>query len=799
MTVLRFQTKNIKSFFLQKIIVIATFVWVMFGLFFWLNDYKDLNTNSSVSAAVNNNLNSSKSLSVTANQDSINTVYSSVLLPVPQQVSFTKNTFKITGSWVVVNNEPAKNKAAIISLLTGLQKQGLTVKQSDNNNVLQSIKLVVKEGSVGIGETIDTNRVALQNQAYQVNLNASSITIKANTSQGLYYGVQTLLQLVKTQKENGLLPQGEVTDWPNVNIRMIYWDDAHHLEKMAALKRIISQAAYFKINAFSIKLEGHFQYKSAPAIVEPYALSVKEYQELTDFAKAHFVELVPYLDAPAHVSFILKHPEYKALRLFENNNYQFTVTNPETEKLVDAMFTDLINANKGGHYVLLSNDEAYYTGKSKIESGKAKELGGNGKLLAWFVKRIADNLHKQGRTALFWGEFPLTENDISDLPCHLVNGVYNKDIAARFKQHGMRQFVYTATQGAEPVFPNYYPLHTKTQIMEDGSDRSSGRVNDMLNEIGTAFEQNLSSFMGVIVAGWADAGLHPETFWLGYAAGASAGWNNKGVTAADVTNRFYRSFYGPATIQMDSVYRLLSTQAEFYDQSWDWVSSVWRKPILGNSDSVFTQPQPAKDQTLLMLPVPSANTLALVYDWDTANDKRLESATEFLQQNEHLQQLINANKKALKDQQYNLEVLESVATLCEQNLQMLLLLKQVNDLLKSASNNASINSMATVQNIDTALATVATIKAQRDNMLANVKKVWFKEWQPLIAEANGRRFLHEIDDIKDHQPGRTIDLSYLIYRQLHYPLQKWIDDVIKVRNDYAAKHDLSQIRNQLRW
>ena len=37
------------------------------------------------------------------------------------------------------------------------------------------------------------------------------------------------------------------------------------------------------MNGFVIKLEGHFQYKSAPALVEPYALSPAELQELTDY------------------------------------------------------------------------------------------------------------------------------------------------------------------------------------------------------------------------------------------------------------------------------------------------------------------------------------------------------------------------------------------------------------------------------------------------------------------------------------------------------------------------------------
>src|SRR5205823_5409891 len=123
-----------------------------------------------------------------------------------------------------------------------------------------TIHLVVKSGSVNIGQTTDTDHTELEKQGYRLTLSDTGISITANTSQGLFYGAQTLLQLIKFKKEEVLLPEGEIIDWPDMNVRMIYWDDAHHLEKMEALKQIIRQAAYYKINAFAVKLEGHFQY-----------------------------------------------------------------------------------------------------------------------------------------------------------------------------------------------------------------------------------------------------------------------------------------------------------------------------------------------------------------------------------------------------------------------------------------------------------------------------------------------------------------------------------------------------------
>ncbi|SKB70484.1 beta-N-acetylhexosaminidase [Dyadobacter psychrophilus] len=722
---------------------------------------------------------------------------SSALLPLPQQLELTEKLFTISKNWKIVADPTLAKEQTTKTLQEGLKEAGLSLSVTAGSaaGTSPAIRLVIQKGSVEIGASVDTNRTALARQAYRLNLKPEGITITANASQGLYYGVQTFLQLLRSQAPKMRVPEGEITDWPNVDVRMIYWDDAHHLEKMSALKRIIKQASTYKINAFSIKLEGHFNYKSAPAIVEPFALSPAEYQEIADFANAHFVDLVPFLDAPAHVSFILKHPEYRKLRLIDDINYQFSVTDPETFKLLDAMFSELINASKGSKYIILSNDEAYYTGKAPSEKAMADSLGGNGRLLAWFIKKLADRLHEQGRTVLFWGEFPLRKEDITALPSHIVNGVYNNAIAAEYKKHGIRQFVYTATQGAEPIFPNYYPLHTKTAVMADGSDRSSGRVADMMKEINTAFTENLSSFAGVVIAGWADAGLHPETFWLGYATATAAGWNSKNLTPADASARFMNAFYGPAQKDMDSVYHILSEQAEFHTESWDWIASPWRPMIKGNSDSLFLQPE--RDQTLPLLPVPANGSLAITNKTYPVNHERLATAQSMLPRNANARKLIQENKSRAGSQLYNLEVLESVAAICGQNLRMLVALNKVTDLLQQAS--AASNPVQAIKKLDAAMEMVSKLKTQRDSTLALVTKTWYKEWQPLVMEANGRKFLHQVDDIKDHQPVRTTDLSYLIYRELHYPLDQWWNDVKKVRNDYAQQHQLPLINKQLNW
>ena len=70
---------------------------------------------------------------------------------------------------------------------------------------------------------------------------------------------------------------------------------------------------------------------------------------------------------------------------------------------------------------------------------------------------------------------------------------------------------------------------------------------------------------------------------------------------------------------------------------------------------------------------------------------------------------------------------------------------------------------------------------------------------PRVAEANGRRFLHEVDDVKDHLPDRTIDMSYLVYRELLLPFGEWAEQMRAARNQYAQSHGLPARNERFDW
>jgi hypothetical protein len=718
------------------------------------------------------------------------------VLPAPQVARLGPSDFPFTGAWKIERQSVAASDAAVELLDEELAKLPRVTTAGSG-----TLHLVIAPNSATVGTAQDRDRDVLAQQAYRIDLVRDRVTIAANAPAGLYYGVVTFIQLMRSHPGT-TLPEGRIEDWPDLQLRQIYWDDAHHLDRLDALKRAIRQAAFYKLNGFALKLEGHFQYRSAPALVEPQALSPAEYQELTDYGLRHHVQLIPFLDAPGHIAFILKHPEYAGLRAFPDSNYELCATNPDSFKLLFGMFEDLLAANRGVNYFYLSTDEPYYIGLANNrqcqEAARTKELGSVGKVLAEFVTKTANYLHEKGRKVVFWGEFPLKPGDLTSLPPHIVNGeTYGREHDTIYKSHDIRQMIYSSSQGEEKLFPEYFPLPAARRLHP--ARPAPRRVYDTFQTISFNPARQYADLMGTLNAAWGDAGLHPETFWLGYAGAAAAAWHPGAPDPGETMASFYAVFYGLRVAGMDRVYELMSGQAQFWSDSWESAVSVARKPIWGNSEGPFEKPRPARDLRLPLPPVPSAE-LAYAGQWSTENARRLELASAFLVENDELLGLLRENLPRAERNAYGIEVFLSIAQLYRQNLEMLDGLGRIDGFLRAAGEASAKNqARQAVGAIDRALREARLIRYGRNKAFADAVETWGKSWLPRVSEASGRRFLHEPDDVKDHLPDRTVDMTYLIYRDLLLPFGDWIEQVRAARNQYATAHALPASNERFDW
>ena len=726
------------------------------------------------------------------------------VIPEPQQVDLRGGDFEFGAGWrIALGANVAAADVAVESLKEQLaERHRLGV---DTPGAGKIIQLEIQPGSVEISKAADPDKPALAEQSYRLELSSSRIRITANSPPGLFYGVETLVQLIKPERGKLWLPQGLIVDWPDVHLRELFWDEQMHLDRFEVLQQAVRRAAFFKINALSLRLNGHFQYSSAPALTDPYALSPDELQQLTDYALRYHMQVIPYLDGPAHANFILEHDEYAKLRAFPETAFEMCSTNPETYKLLLGMFQDLIDANKGGKYFHLSTDEAWFIGKADNdqchEAVRAKQLGSPSKMWAEFTQKTAGYLREHGREVIFWGEEPLAAEDIPMLPAGLINGeVYSTAYNKAFHAHGIPQMIYTNSLPDDPLFPAYAVLSPKDQVHPRAVEE---RATGAFNEISYTSARAETDISGAGIYAWGDLGPHPETYWLGYAVGASAAWRPGSPDPHELAHSFYKLFYGQGAQQIDRVYQLMSTQAQFFASSWDSKPSAMLPLIFGYSYGIG--PFVPHMATISLPPVPAADYLRVNGGWASENARRLELAWKSLGENDELENLLYANLQAVEFNRHNLEVYLSIAKLCRQNLLLFKSLDAMNAGLEKAQEAAGkLHYADAVEALDQVLDRAYRIRDERNQALHDVTETWEKTMFPRARQANGRRVAGTPQSFVDTASSdaarrRQEGLAYLIEREFALPFAEWVQQVREVRNEYAAAHNLRKRKMQFDW
>src|SRR5665213_2643299 len=119
------------------------------------------------------------------------------VIPEPQRVSLGADDFTFDRSWQLkLDKSVPANDVAVETLRGDLSRRfNVTLGVSGRSGGILSLRIV--PGSVQVGKALDLNKQSLEEQAYRSTLHSGTITITANASTGLFYGVETLIQLLR--------------------------------------------------------------------------------------------------------------------------------------------------------------------------------------------------------------------------------------------------------------------------------------------------------------------------------------------------------------------------------------------------------------------------------------------------------------------------------------------------------------------------------------------------------------------------------------------------------------------------
>ena len=698
------------------------------------------------------------------------------LVPAPQRVELGQDDIVIDNAWGVV----AEGEAAA-GIASRWLKEWAGSLHSLSLTGTGTGKIVLSVDKDAVGGIDDPGR---SEQAYKLHITHGRVAITGNSPQGLFYGVQSFLQLLRRRPDGRLYaPQGTITDWPSLELRFVHWDTKHHQKRPETLRRIIDWLALFKVNTIGFEMEDKYEFPSHPLAGAPGAYTKDEMQALTRYALERHIQLVPQIQAPAHMNWLLKYKEYEHLKA-DGSNYQMCMCDPETREVIGELYQDMIDATPGVKYFHASTDEVYYAG---ICDKCEREYSDENRSLYWveYANWMHRWLAERGRTMLCWVEYPLLPEHIKLLDKGIIDAITHADKPKvwleEMNKAEIPQLAYSSMQGAEYLFPNLFPTTYRGRHNE-------GRLKDAAATVPSALA-NGANLIGTFCAAWDDAGLHEETFWLGWVTVSQYGWNYEAPSVEQATADFMDVFYGQSAGDMVEVYKLLEQGARFFEDGWDRVKSVERGKAYGSSRG--PHPFDFQDQTLSMPRLPAGKSISVAASFGEKYADRIAKARQLKTDNDRVVALLQRNLVQVERNRYNLEVLLSLAGIERYYLDMLTTMAVAESSLLEASKADSKGEHAkAVGYLVAASNKVADLLEQEKLMWNTLVTAWERSRYPKNRTVDGREFFHVMDDVKDHFADRRKGLDYMLAPFQRMDIPGWQERLAGFISTYAASHNV---------
>ena len=256
---------------------------------------------------------------------------------------------------------------------------------------------------------------ALGDEGYVISISPETIFIVATDNAGVFYGVQTLIQLINANSINNTIPCMAIYDKPDMAMRG-WQDDISRgpIPTMDFLKEEIRRMASFKLNTFTLYTEHVFKLRKHPGIAPPDGITADEVRELVRFAHQYNVDIIGNFQSFGHFENILKVPEYKYLG---ENQSTISPAKEESYKFLSDVYSEIVPAYDSKYFHINCDEVGLGDGPSKklIDS-----IGIDG-VYAYHINRINDLLKPYHKQIMMWGDIAVNNPKIIDrLPKDMI-------------------------------------------------------------------------------------------------------------------------------------------------------------------------------------------------------------------------------------------------------------------------------------------------------------------------------------------------------------------------------------------
>ncbi|WP_336718871.1 family 20 glycosylhydrolase [Chryseobacterium mucoviscidosis] len=354
------------------------------------------------------------------------------LIPYPQKVELKTGNFEISGNTLFVGDKKSNEYKYFMD----------NFKKIYPKNSSQNIKKTKPNFiSLLLNKDLKTDNKREFNSNYIINISNEMMMVVGKNPEGLFQGIQTLLQLIKTS-EDGKIPALEIQDSPKFQWRGMHLDVSRHFFTVEEVKQYIDYLAMYKLNTFHWHLTDdqgwRIEIKKYPKLTQigskrkesmigayvdntfdgkpygPYFYTQEQIKEVVKYAQERHVTIVPEIEMPGHALAALSaYPDLACIKGSFEPATKWGVFDDvfcpkdETFTFLENVLDEVI-ALFPSQYIHIGGDECPKTRWKECphcqELIKKNNLKDEHGLQSYFIQRIEKYVNSKGRKIIGWDE-----------------------------------------------------------------------------------------------------------------------------------------------------------------------------------------------------------------------------------------------------------------------------------------------------------------------------------------------------------------------------------------------------------
>ncbi|HEY5393662.1 MAG TPA: family 20 glycosylhydrolase [Hanamia sp.] len=369
------------------------------------------------------------------------------IIPEPVSVTLQEGYFSLKpNTSVIVESSTAQDVATLFTKMlntpTGFHLLAKAGKAKNKNAII-----------LRINNTPDS---ILGNEGYTLKVTSKKVIIAANQPNGIFYGIQTLMQLLPADVESQTafqstkwkIPDVSIMDYPRFGWRGLMLDVSRHFFSKQFVEEYIDEMAKYKYNIFHWHLTDdngwRIEIKGLPRLTEVGAWRVprtgrwgtfeppqpgekatyggyytqQDIRDVVAYAKKRFITILPEIDVPAHsLSLIAAYPNLSCTQLqypvnpgspfYTKEDNVLCVANDSTWLMLDKIFTQVVELFPCD-YIHVGGDEAYkgFWAKDPKDQAlmKKENIADLDGLQSYFEKKLETLITSKGKKMIGWDE-----------------------------------------------------------------------------------------------------------------------------------------------------------------------------------------------------------------------------------------------------------------------------------------------------------------------------------------------------------------------------------------------------------